>query len=69
MNIGMTKPAGLVQYDVKKVTTDKLEEALNDYDGWDIEQTTHVGGRDWVIIARFEWESELDRDAAFGDAE
>lgn len=63
MNIGMTAPAGLIQYDVKRTTTDKLEEVLNAYDGWDVMQITHVGGRDWLVIAKYEWESELDRDA------
>jgi len=68
VNLGTTPPAGLVGWDVKKVTTDKLEATLNEYtEGWTVEHITFIGGRDWVIIARMEFASYEDRDAAFGD--
>lgn len=67
MNLGTTMPAGLVMYDVKRTTTDKLEAVLNEYaEGWSIDQVVHVGGRDWVVIASSEFASEADRNESFG---
>lgn len=40
-------------YDVIRCTTETLIRGLNDAsrDGATVEQITHVGGRDWVVIA------------------
>jgi len=43
----------LVQYDVERCTTEKLEGVLNDIadDGHEVYLTQYVGGRDWVVIS------------------
>lgn len=67
MSIGITRPAGLVQYDVKRTTTDKLEEILNAYsEGWTVHRIQHVGGRDWVVVAVTEYASVEERDESWG---
>jgi hypothetical protein len=50
-------------YYVLRCTTDKLEEMLNGFaEGWEVEQITHTGGRDWVVIARMEFDDAEQRD-------
>jgi hypothetical protein len=56
-------PMGLTGYYVLKTTTEKLSEMLNGFtEGWEVTQVTHVGGRDWVVIAKIEFENEYHRD-------
>jgi hypothetical protein len=58
----------LTDYWVIRTTTDKLSETLNGYSrAWKIQQITHTGGRDWVVIAACEWESLLDKCEAHGE--
>ena len=55
----MWSPVG---YSVVRTTTDKLEEVLNGFsEGWEVEQITHTGGRDWVVIAAHEFDSGTER--------
>ena len=53
----------MIGYYVIRCTTDKLGDMLNGFsEGWNVTQITHMGGRDWVIIAEQEFDSADARD-------
>jgi len=61
---GLHFPAETTAFSIVRCTTDKLGVYLNGFGaGWNVEQVTHTGGRDWVIIASFECDTEDEKDA------
>lgn len=58
----------LVDYDVTKTTTDKLQDLLNGYsDPWAVRQIEYLGGRDWLVIAVHTWDTLVDKCNAYGE--
>ncbi len=58
----MSIPVEVTDFDVLTCTTQQLEEMLNGYsDGWNVIQITHLAGRDWVVIATYEYGSAEER--------
>lgn len=67
MNITVNPPEGdsLTTYHVAKTTTQQLQDLLNGYnEGWVVTLIQFTGGRDWVVVAKYQWNSIEERDNA-----